>query len=78
MYALYKVEVWVKADIDSGTPLTEVLQQVDNLPSGKVNFIEDENYQTCTEKFITPVEGDEATLKIFSEKGEELYTNKIK
>ena len=78
MYALYKVEVWIKADIDSGTPLEHVLQNIGNLPSGKVNFIEDENYQTYTEKFITPVKSGEATLKIFSEKGEELFTNKIK
>lgn len=75
MYALYKVEVWIKADLESRTPLAEILQQAENIPSGQVNFIEDENYKTATEKFITPVDGGEATLKIFSDKGEELYTN---
>ena len=52
MYALYKVEVWIKADLESGTPLDKVLRNVDNIPSGKVDFIEDENYQTQTDSFI--------------------------
>lgn len=74
MYALYKVEVWIKADIDSGTPLDKVLQNIDNIPPGKVNFIEDENYQTSTEHFIQPI--DEATFKLFAENGKLIYTNK--
>jgi hypothetical protein len=74
MYALYKVEVWIKADIDSGTPLEHVLQNIDNIPSGKVNFIEDENYQTSTESFIQP--SNEATLKLFNDGGKLIYTNK--
>ena len=74
MYALYKVEVWIKADIDSGTPLEKVLQNIDNIPSGKVNFIEDENYQTPTESFIQPV--DEATFKLYTDNGKLIYTNK--
>lgn len=78
MYVLYKVEVWIKSDLDSGTSLEKVLRNVNNIPSGKVDFIEDENYQTHTESFILPVKGSEATLKVFSDRGEELYTNKIK
>jgi hypothetical protein len=74
MYALYKVEVWIKADIDQNTPLEYVLQNIDNIPSGKVNFIEDENYQTSTESFI-PAK-DEATFKLFSSDGKLIYTNK--
>ena len=74
MYALYKVQVWIKADIDSGTPLEKVLQEIDNIPSGQVDFIEDENYQTKTEQFIQPTE--EATMKIYSDSGVELFTNK--
>jgi hypothetical protein len=78
MYVLYKVEVWIKADIDSGTPIQKILKNIDNIPSGKVDFIEDENYQTSTEFFIKPVKNGNATLKVFSNKGEELYTNEIK
>lgn len=74
MYALYKVEVWIKADLESGTPLDKVLRNVDNIPSGKVDFIEDENYQTSTESFIQPT--DEATLKVFADNGKLIYTNK--
>ena len=74
MYALYKVNVWIKADIDSGTPLEKVLNNIEGLPSGRVDFIEDENYQTQTEVFIEPLE--EATMKIFSDKNELLFTNK--
>ena len=74
MYALYKVEVWIKADLESGTPLEKVLRNVDNIPSGKVDFIEDENYQTSTESFILPT--DEATLKVFADNGKLIYTNK--
>ena len=74
MYALYKVEVWIKADLESGTPLDKVLRNVDNIPSGKVDFIEDENYQTSTESFIQPT--DEATLKIFADNGKLIYKNK--
>lgn len=74
MYALYKVEVWIKADIDSGTPVDYVLQNIDNIPSGKVNFIEDENYQTATENFIQPV--DEATFKLYADNGKLIYLNK--
>jgi hypothetical protein len=77
MYALYKVEVWIKSDLDSGTSLEKVLHNIDDLPSGKVDFVEDENYQTSTEFFVKPIKGGDATLKIFSDKGEELYTNKI-
>jgi hypothetical protein len=74
MYALYKVEVWIKADLDSGTPLSKVLQEVENIPSGKVDFIDTEDYLTKTEKFVQPTE--EATLKIYSDQGVELFTNK--
>ena len=74
MYALYKVEVWIKADLESGTPLDKVLRNVENIPSGKVDFIEDENYQTSTESFIQPT--DEATLKVFADNGKLIYTNK--
>lgn len=74
MYALYKVNVWIKADIESGTPLDKVVREINNLPTGLVDFIEDENYQTSTEKFIEPV--DEATMKIFSDNGNLLYSNK--
>ena len=74
MYALYKVEVWIKADLDSVTPLSKVLQEVENIPSGKVDFIDTEDYLTKTEKFIQPTE--EATLKIYSDQGVELFTNK--
>lgn len=74
MHALYKVEVWIKADIESGTPLSKVIRDIEKLPSGKVDFIEDENYLTSTENFILPEE--EATMKIFSDSGELLYTNK--
>lgn len=73
MYALYKVEVWIKADLDSGTPLSKVLQEVENIPSGKVDFIDLEDYLTKTEKFVQPTE---ATLKIYSDQGVELFTNK--
>ena len=74
MYALYKVEVLIKADIESGTPLAKVIKEIDKLPSGRVNFIEDENYLTPTEKFVLPTE--EATMQIFSDDNELLYTNK--
>jgi len=74
MYALYKVEVWIKADIESRTPLEHVLQNIDNIPSGNVDFIEDENYQTKTESFIQPM--DEATFKLFSGDDKLIYTNK--
>ena len=74
MYALYKVEVWIKADLDSGTPLSKVLQEVENIPSGKVDFIDTEDYLTKTEKFVQPTE--EATLKIYSDQGVELFTTK--
>lgn len=74
MYAIYKVEVLIKADIESGTPLAKVIKEIDNLPSGRVDFIEDENYLTATEKFILPTE--EATMQIFSDNGTILYTNK--
>lgn len=76
MYALYKVEVIIKADIESGTPLAKVIKDIEKLPSGRVDFIEDENYLTPTEKFILP-SGDEATMEVFSDTGELLYTNKI-
>ena len=76
MYALYKVEVWIKADLESGTPLEKVLQEADNIPTGKVDFIEVEDYQVKTEKFIKPVAGGEATLKIYSNSGVALFTNK--
>lgn len=78
MYALYKVEVWVKADIESGTPLEKVLQNVGNIPSGHVDFIEDENYQTSTESFIEPRDNEEETFKLFTENGKLIYTNKEK
>lgn len=74
MYALYKVEVWIKAEIESGTPLQKIIRDIDKLPSGRVDFIEDENYQTSTEHFIQPT--DEATMQIFSDEGELLYSNK--
>lgn len=75
MYALYKVEVWIKADIESGTPLSKVLRDIDKLPSGNIDFIEDENYLTSTEEFIEPTK--EATMKILSQDGDMLlYTNK--
>ena len=76
MYALYKVEVVIKADIESDTPLAKVIKDIEKLPSGRVDFIEDENYLTSTEKFILP-SGDEATMEVFSDTGELLYTNKI-
>ena len=72
MHALYKVEVWI--NIESGTPLSKVIRDIEKLPSGKVDFIEDENYLTSTENFIFPEK--EATMKIFSDSGELLYTNK--
>lgn len=75
MYALYKVEVWIKADIESGTPREKVLREISNIPSGHVDFIEDENYMTKTEKFIEP--SDEATMKIFLDNGELIYSNKV-
>jgi hypothetical protein len=51
-----------------------VLQEVENIPSGKVDFIDTEDYLTKTEKFVQPTE--EATLKIYSDQGVELFTNK--
>ena len=74
MYAIYKVEVLIKADIEKGTMLEKVIKNIDNLPSGRVDFIEDENYLTPTEKFLPPTK-DEATMKIFSDTGILLYTN---
>ena len=76
MYAIYKVEVLIKADIEPGTPLARVIKEIENLPSGRVNFIEDENYLTPTEKFIQPSK-EEATMQIFSDTDVLLYTNKI-
>lgn len=75
MYALYKVNVWIKSEIDPGTTLEKVIYNIDNLPSGNVDFIADENYITKTEEFIYPTK--EATLKVFSDKNELLYSNEI-
>jgi hypothetical protein len=76
MYAIYKVEVLIKADIEKGTMLAKVIKDIDNLPSGRVDFIEDENYLTPTEKFLPPTK-EEATMEIFSDSGTLLYTNKV-
>lgn len=76
MYAIYKVEVLIKADIETGTPLAKVIKNIDELPSGMVDFVEDENYLTSTEKFLPPKKG-EATMQIFTDDGELLYTNEV-
>ena len=74
MYILYKVKVWIRTDIEAGTPVSKVLREIEKIPSGRVDFIEDENYLTSTEEFILP--DQEATMKIFSESDELIYTNK--
>jgi hypothetical protein len=76
MYVLYKVEVWIKANIERNTPLKHVLQNIDNIPSGKVDFIEIEDYITKTEKFIPPTK-EEATLKLYSEQDHLIYSNQL-
>lgn len=76
MYVLYKVEVWIKADLDPGTTLETVIKNINNLPSNKVDFVEMEDYLTETEKFIEPTE--EATLIIKNNNGLELYNNGTK
>lgn len=76
MYATYKVEVWIRAEIDPGTTLDKVLECLDKIPSNAVDFIESEDYLTDTEKFILPTE-KEATLKICLNNDREIYTNKL-
>ena len=49
MYALYQVKVWIKAEIDSGTPLEKVMQNLDKIPPNDVEFVEKEDYLTETE-----------------------------
>ena len=74
MYALYQVKVWIKAEIDSGTPLEKVMQNLDKIPPNDVDFVESEDYLTETEEFILPEK--EATLKIVADNGLTIYTNK--
>lgn len=75
MYALYKVEVWVKCKIEPKTPLEKVLNNVDLIPLGKVDFIEDEDYLTSTEKFIDSDIADETTLEIYDDNNKLIYSN---
>lgn len=75
MYVLYKVEVTIKAEIEKDTPLSRIIDEIENIPQGLVNFIEDENYLTATEKFIEPTT-ENASLQIFSQSGEMLFSNK--
>ena len=77
MYALYQVKVWIKAEIDPGTPLDKVLDNIENIPSNKVDFVENEDYLTDTEEFIEPT-SEKETLKICLENGKEIFNNKIK
>ena len=74
MYALYQVKVWIKAEIESGTPLEKVMQNLDKIPPNNVDFVESEDYLTETEEFILPEK--EATLKIVADNGLTIYTNK--
>ena len=73
MYVLYKVEVWIKAEIDPGTPLETVIKNIDKIPSNNVDFVEMEDYLTETEKFIEPI--NEPTLIIKNNAGIELFNN---
>ena len=76
MYATYKVKMWIKAEIDSGTTLDKVLANIDNIPSNAVDFVASEDYLTDTEQFIKP-SPHESTLKICLDNGKEIYTNKL-
>ena len=73
MYALYKVNVWIRADIDKGTPIQTVLENIKDIPYNKVGFVEDETYLTETEVFIIPEL--EPTLFIYGDNNEIIYKN---
>ena len=62
--------------LDFSTAEVHVFPYDENVWDDGEDFIEDENYLTSTEKFILP-SGNEATMEVFSDTGELLYTNKI-
>lgn len=74
MKILYKVEVWIKADIEPGTTEQQVLNKINDVPTGLVNFIEGEDYLTGTEQFILPTK--EATLMLYDDDNNLIYKNK--
>lgn len=76
MYILYKVNVWIRAEIDANTPINKILENIDNIPSGRVDFIEIEDYLTKTEEFILPT-NEEATLKIYSNQDHLIFSNQL-
>lgn len=69
MYALYKVEVWVRADIEPGTSLKEIKQELDDLIIGNSELVCDENYITSTEQHI-----ENSDIKIFDNNDNLIYS----